>query len=322
MARVVLVKGSDRYGNVARALDIIIDCIDPSDIEGKKVLIKPNLVSAFNPLAVTHVDAVRAVVDIIRRFSPESLVIAEATSDGSTAEAFRRFGYDRLDGVELIDVNHDKYDVLSIRTLNGRERKIRISKTVLESDYVISVARAKTHDHVFCTLTLKNMMGSVPHSDHVWLHGDEEEPTSPVDKAIRGNYVLINNLITVVEKVKIDLGVIDGFVGMEGDGPVDGTPKYLGVAAAGIDFVAVDAVMASVMGFDPWMKGDTYLAHERGLGVGDLDKIEVVGEDIEEVRRRFRPHSNYYTTQIGWISHHPNYGVKHALASEIRDNQV
>ena len=309
-ARVALVKGNDRYGNVVRALDMIVDCIDPADIEGRRVLIKPNLVSALNPLAATHVDAVRAVVDVIRRFSPGSLVIAEATSNGSTADAYRRFGYDRLEGVELVDVNRDEYDTMRIQTLEGGERGIKVSKTVLESDYVVSVARAKTHDHVFCTLTLKNMMGSVAHADHVWMHGAEEEPTSPVDNAIRGNYVLINNLVAVAEKVGVDLGVVDGFVGMEGNGPVDGTPKYLGVAAAGFDFVAVDAVMASVMGFDPRMKGDTYLADERGLGVGDLDRIEVIGEDIEGARRRFRPHSNYYATQIGWIRHHPRYGEK------------
>lgn len=307
MVRVALVKGDDRYLNVSRALNMIRGDIDPAKIKRKRALIKPNLVSDSKPLAVTHIDAVKAVIDFIREFEPKELIIAEATASGDTMEAYRKFGYDRLEGVKLVDVNRDEYEMIGIRTLDGGERKIRISKTIINTDYRVSVARAKTHDHVFCTLTLKNMMGSVPHINHVWVHGAAEEPTSPVEKAIKGNYILINNLITIVKKVKVDLGVVDGLVGMEGDGPVNGTPVNLGVAAAGVDFVAVDAVMASVMGFDPRRKGDTYLADENGLGVGDLSRIEVLGEDIDEVKVKFKPHSNYYATQIWWMKHHLSY---------------
>ena len=306
MSRVALIKGDDRYRNTTRALDMILGCINPAEVHGKQVLIKPNLVSASNPLAVTHVDAVKAVADFIRRFDPAEIIIAEATADGSTTEAYRRFGYDLLEGIRLIDVNDDDYEMMGIRTLEGGEREVRISKTILDADFRISVARAKTHDHLFCTLTLKNMMGSVPHVDHVWIHGGEE-PHSPVEKAIKGNYILANNLVTVVEKVGVDLGMVDGLVGMEGDGPVNGTSIHLGVAAAGVDYVAVDAVVTSIMGFDPRRKADTYLADEKGLGVGDLNGIEVVGEEMDKVRLKFKPHTNYFETQRGWIRHHPNY---------------
>jgi uncharacterized protein (DUF362 family) len=307
MPRVALIKGDDRYQNLLRALNLIHEDIDRYEIEGKQVLLKPNLVSVSKPLAVTHVDAVKAVIDFIHRFEPSEVIIAEAPSEGNTVEAYRRFGYHRLNGVRLVDVNEDDYEEMFISTLGGGKREIRISKTVLEADYKISVARVKTHDHLFCTLTLKNMMGTVPHVDHAWFHGAEEEPESPIEKIFESNYLLARNLVSIVRRVGIDLGVVDGLVGMEGDGPVDGTPVDLGVAAAGVDYVAVDAVVASVMGFDPRLKADTYLADEEGLGIGDLGGIEVVGEEIDNVRVKFKPHTNYFETQRGWYNFHPHY---------------
>ncbi len=307
MTRVALIKGDDRYHNILRALKLILEDIDRSEIEGKQVLLKPNLVSVSKPLAVTHVDAVKAVIDFIHRFEPSEVIIAESPAGGNTIEAYRRFGYDRLNGVRLVDVNEDDYEKMFISTLDGGKREIRISKTVLEADYKISVARAKTHDHIFCTLTLKNMMGSVPHVDHAWFHGAAEEPEGPIEKIFESNYLLARNLVSVVRRVGIDLGVVDGLVGMEGDGPVDGTPVDLGVAAAGVDYVAVDAVVASVMGFNPRLKADTYLADEEGLGIGDIDGVEVLGEEIDNVRVKFKPHTNYFKTQTLWYKYHPNY---------------
>ena len=307
MTRVSLTKGGNRYDNVTKALELIREDIDPRQIMGRQVLIKPNLVSNSKPLAVTHVDAAKAVIDFIRRSDPAEIVIAEASASGNTAEAYRNFGYDRLEGVELVDVNRDDYEMIDIQTLESGMRKVRISKTILNSDYRVSVARPKTHDHLFCTLTLKNMMGSVPHVDHVWIHGAADEARSPVERAIKGNYILSRNLLTIATKVRADLGVVDGLIGMEGDGPIDGTPLHLGVAAAGVDFISVDAVMTSVMGFDPRRKGDIYLADENGLGVADLNKIDIIGEEIDKVRLPFKPHTNYHSTQIWWMKHHPNY---------------
>lgn len=307
MTRVSLVKGDDRYRNVTKALEMIREDVRPEDLNHKRVIIKPNFVSASVPLAATHVDAVRAVVDFIRSYDPEEIIIAEATANGNTEEAFRRYGYDRLEGVRLVDVEQDDYEMIDVRTMEGGKRKIKVSKTILDADFRVSVARAKTHDHACCTLSLKNMMGSVLHVDHVWMHGADEEPTSPIEKAIESNYVLFNNLVTVVKRVGVDLAIVDGFEGMEGNGPVDGTPVNFRVAAAGVNCVAVDSVMTSAMGFDPRLKGDLFLADEEGLGTSDLKKIEIIGEDLDKVRVKFKPHDNYHETQIQWTKHHPSY---------------
>ncbi len=79
---------------------------------------------------------------------------------------------------------------------------------------------------------------------------------------------------------------------MHREGPRHGTPIRLGLAAAGTDPVAVDAVAAAAMGFDPMRIGYLRLAHEAGLGVADLAQIEVVGDPVAKVRRRCAPHSN------------------------------
>ncbi len=96
-----------------------------------------------------------------------------------------------------------------------------------------------------------------------------------------------------------DVAVIDAFEAMEGEGPGGGTPVPLGLAVAGTDPVACDAVMARLMGFDPLSVGYLALSRERGLGVADLNGIEIVGENPELVSRSFLPHSNY-PYQMRW----------------------
>lgn len=109
--------------------------------------------------------------------------------------------------------------------------------------------------------------------------------------------VLQRNLVSLLERTRADLTVLDGFVATHREGPRHGAPLPLGVAVAGTDPVAVDAVAAAVMGFDPMEVGHVALAHEAGLGVADLSRIEIVGDSIEAVRARTRrrpvPHSNH-----------------------------
>jgi len=117
---------------------------------------------------------------------------------------------------------------------------------------------------------------------------------------LRQAAAMSENLYRLGKVLMPDIAVIDAFAAMEGDGPGStGTPVDMKIAVAGTDPVACDAVMASMMGFDPLSVGHLYLANEHGLGVADLNKIECVGEDITLHTRRFKPHSNY-PTQKRW----------------------
>lgn len=116
---------------------------------------------------------------------------------------------------------------------------------------------------------------------------------SAADRAFLGSVVALNqNLVALTRAVGPHLSVLDGFVAMHREGPRHGTPIRLGLALAGTDPVAVDAVGAAAMGFDPMRVGHLRLAHETGLGVADLERIEVVGDPLDRVRRRCVPHSN------------------------------
>jgi uncharacterized protein (DUF362 family) len=101
------------------------------------------------------------------------------------------------------------------------------------------------------------------------------------------------NLVALTERVRPHLSVLDGFVAMHREGPRHGTPIGLGVAVAGTDPVAVDAVGAATMGFDPMGIGYLKLAHDAGLGVADLSRIEIVGDPLASLARRCVPHSNF-----------------------------
>ena len=101
------------------------------------------------------------------------------------------------------------------------------------------------------------------------------------------------NLVELARATRPHVSVVDGFTAMHREGPRHGTPMKLGTVIAGTDPVAVDAVAASVMGFDPRRVGYLVYAEEAGLGVAKLDAIEVVGDSIARVRRRLVPHSNH-----------------------------
>ncbi|MFC1561169.1 DUF362 domain-containing protein [Candidatus Latescibacterota bacterium] len=110
---------------------------------------------------------------------------------------------------------------------------------------------------------------------------------------------LSENLVRLGEILMPDIAVIDAFEAMEGNGPGGGTAVKMGIAVAGIDSVACDAVMAYMMGFDPLSIGYLSLANDRGIGIAELKNIETVGENPSHHVKRLQPHHNY-DIQIKW----------------------
>lgn len=110
---------------------------------------------------------------------------------------------------------------------------------------------------------------------------------------LRSVAAMNRNLVALARLTRPHLSVVDGFVAMHREGPRHGTPIRLGTVIAGTDPVAVDAVAAAVMGFDPRQIGYLHYAQSAGLGLSDLEAIRVVGDPIATVRKRLVPHSNY-----------------------------
>jgi len=287
---VSVVRSEGHYKGTENALRVIEDRIEESLMGKRGLVVKPNFVSTSRQLAATHVDSVRAVLDTITKYYKGGIIIAEGPALGSLGSGLSNFGYSQLEdeyGVEFVDLNSDGY-----RVLRGVDRRMeplefRVSRTILDSDFLISVVRPKTHDCVVVTLTIKNVVvGSL-------VSKREKEK---IHQGMRG----INlNLAGLAERLMPDLGVVDGYLGMEGRGPTSGDPVELRVSAASLHPVSLDAVMAKIMGFEPLDIGYLYYLNERGVGVAELNGIEVLGTPIDEVGVRFRPHPRI-EEQLKW----------------------
>jgi len=297
-SKVALVTGRDRRENIRKALELLKDDLS-SKLKGS-VLLKPNLTSVDRQLASTHVDAMRGTLDFLKEFSPKSIVIAEGAGGEDTFEAYRNFGYVPLEKeykLSLVDMNKETSTTPMKNLLtSGEEIEIGVFKFPIQQDCRISVAVPKTHETAMTTACLKNMMGCVLKPDRPKMHG--YGPGAPYDfsKSVK---VIHKNLIEMAKLVAPHISVIDGLVGMEGNGPIGGDEVPLYIAIASTDFVAADAVASKIMGFDPLEEvGYIYYGDKLGLGVGDIKQIQIVGTDIESVSKKFKPNQNYATERL------------------------
>jgi len=285
MAKVALVKGDDRYKNIKKALSLLEDELGPKIKGAKKIVVKPNFVSVSRQLAATHVEAVKAVLDFLFQYTKEQILIAENAALGDAFCGYRNFGYLDLEknyNVKLFDLRKDSFLPYYIFDIFGRKQQIGIARTVLESDCRISVTPMKTHDEVIVTLGLKNMiMGAI-----------DRRPL--VHQGSRMSNINIAHLAT---KVLPHLSVIDGFVGMQGNGPVEGEPKKAKIALASQDALACDYLGTKVMGFNPDDIGYLHFCKEKKLG--ETEKIEILGEKIENCITKFKFHRSL-ERQLQW----------------------
>lgn len=284
-----LVKGSDRRENIYKSLKLIEDQVF-SAIGDKQILIKPNFVQTSNQLAATHADAIRGILDFLQPHYKKEIIIGEAaaTQEGTFA-GYKNYGYPDLAKeykVKLVDLNLGNYQYRYTIGEKNAPTPIRIASSFLDPNlYIISAAVLKTHGFASVTLSLKNMLLGAPINDyksksdkfhmHMGPHGEPDD-------------ILHFNMFHLAQEVYPDLAVIDGFTGMEGDGPSRGTPVDSRIALASVDAVAADTLGARLMGFDA--KKILYLSSmaEAGMGQGNLDKIKVLGNRVDQCSYRFK----------------------------------
>jgi uncharacterized protein (DUF362 family) len=285
--RVALTRGGSRAQNIDSALRLIKDDIK---LKGKKnVLVKVNFTSRDNQLGATNAEAVRALLKFLREFYKGKIIIGESTNIPAEVR-YERFGYKGLDkefNVELVDLNLGQWEIVDLYDAELGNMKVHFSKTVVESDYRISIGPAKTHDVVGVTLSLKNIAMALRHAG-----GDKR-------KLRQGYAVHTLDLYLLAKYFPPQLSVIDGFVGMEGDGPMTGDPVEWGVAVASTDPVAADCLAAQLMGFHISDIGYLWYLQEKKIGVCDVNEMEILGSTFKECYRRFRPHP-LYSEQKEW----------------------
>jgi len=249
-------------------------------VKGKKVLLKPNFVGIGPEAAAnTHPSLVAAVRDSFLRAGAARVVIGEGPALERDTEAILeelrlREYLGRFDDV-FVDLNVDDVHTVALRTRASSLKRLWLPATVLGSDFVVSMPKLKTHHWAGVTLSLKNMFGIVPGLCYGWpkniLHW------AGISKAV----------LDLNSTVRPDFAIVDGIVGMEGNGPVQGEPKAAGVLILGDDPVAVDATATRVMKLQP--ERVDYL-HDAGILLGNLSerKIEQIGERIGDVAHSFR----------------------------------
>lgn len=276
-SRVSLSAGNDRRDIIYRALQPFKSEIQKG-IEGKRVIIKPNCVYQDTPLCATHSDAVRGVLDFLKPVYDKPVIIAESSiARIGTLAVYEQYGYTALEkeyNVKLVDLNQDTATPVWIADSLRHPLAVNIIDTYLDPDnYIISCARMKTHDCVFATLALKNMVMGSPITRR-----DKKINEKP--KMHQGGVTGINhNMFLVANRVRPQFSVIDGFIGMEGNGPIGGTPVEHGIAVAGPDVVSVDRIGLELMGITYEDVGYLQWCSHAGLGQGDRTKIQIIGPD-------------------------------------------
>lgn len=270
---VAIVKGTDVDKMVAEAIELsggLADLVKP----GQKVVIKPNLTNWYGrvqPGMCTDIRVARAVLENINKTAKCKLTFAEG-SGLPAKEVFDGYGYTKLadeNGAELVDLAMDP------RTLVKNDKFLAFKEynfpTVIKNaDVFIDLPVLKTHCLAGITVGMKNYFGTLPNPRDLY-HDRVDE--------------VLADLVSIR---KPDLIVVDGLVGMEGQGPLWGQPVKMDIVVAGRDIVAVDAVCATIMGFDPNRVLHVVNAARIGLGEMDLSKIVIKGTPISEVRREFR----------------------------------
>jgi uncharacterized protein (DUF362 family) len=248
-------------------------------IQDKTVLLKPNLVG-LDPLGVmnTHPAVIAATRESFLRLGAARVLVGDGPAMDRDTQAIlesvrlREFTGNLMR--DFCDLNLDDVEKVILETHASKLQELFLPKTVLGVDFLVSMPKLKTHHWAGVTLSLKNMFGIVPGSCYGWpknvLHW------AGIDRSI----------LDINAAARPDFAIVDGILGMEGNGPIQGTPKAAGLVLFGDDPVAVDATACRVMGLLP--EKVTYLARA-GTMLGHLDpaKIQQLGESVESVRTPF-----------------------------------
>jgi uncharacterized protein (DUF362 family) len=253
----------------------------PPDVRGKRVVVKPNMVDV-SPDRPIHTDPrlIEALAALLADLGAREIVLAEGTSHNRDAEdLFRRAGYEALArrrGIRLVDLNYD--DLTPVKCVNPHAtllREIALPRTIGEADVLISVPKLKTHKLAGITLSLKNMFGILPGMVYGWPKNTLHWNGIPL------------SICEINGTVKTHYTVVDGVVGMEGHGPIMGTPRKAGVLVMGDNALAVDGTAARIMGVDPARVDYLAMAHKLRLGSLRPADIQVAGGAVDQFRTDF-----------------------------------
>ena len=254
--------------------------VSSEEVKGKRILLKPNLVETASgaPHINTHPLVLRGAVEALLRLGASTVMVAEGPGHRrDTLAVYEESGLADVlteDRIAFHDLNYITGYDLPNAGRQSRLRALTFPGLFQEVDWIVSVAKMKTHHWAGATLSMKNLFGVMPGIYYGW------------PKNVLHQVGIENAILDINATLKPHFAIVDGIVGMEGDGPIMGDPKKAGVIVMGRNFAAVDATCCRIMGIDPYRV--SYLERaDNWLGPIAEDVIEQRGETIASVRTNF-----------------------------------
>lgn len=297
MSKISFIQSNDRKYNVDRALSLIKSEIIHGLKNAKNIVIKPNCVVTDYQLAASHVDTLDAIFEFIAPFAKNQIILAEGSGIGETVDAFKNYNYFSIQekyGFAFIDLNRDEFKTIDLIDRHGKKWGAQVAKTILDADYLISVAVPKTHNEVVYTGAIKNIaVGSLLRPEGNFASRIASRfGASHNNKAMihQGLHAINQNLFTLAKKINISLAVIDGYEAMQGDGPGHGgelVPAHWALASS--DALSADLTALKLMGIDTKDVGYLSMLEQ------DIKPEEpfIIGDNWREAIKKFKMHSNF-----------------------------
>jgi uncharacterized protein (DUF362 family) len=250
-------------------------------IRGKHIVLKPNLVETSESRSYftnTHPKFMLGTILALQRLGAGKVTIAEGAGHRRDSmillEQSGLIEVIKATGAAFVDLNYADCTVVPNKGGTTKAAHYRVPKILGEADWVISMAKMKTHHWAGVTLALKNLFGTIPGIYYGW------------PKNVLHHMGLRRSIYDIASTIEADFAMVEGIIGMDGDGPILGDPKPAGVFVMGKNLPAVDATCCRIMGIDPaWIN---YLAASPYfLGPIDEEHITQKGAAIDAVKTEF-----------------------------------
>lgn len=255
--------------------------IGPEQIRDKRILLKPNLVeTAEGAVHIhTHPHVIRAAAEAMLRLGAASVIVGEGSANyREIARIAEETGLDELlaeDNIPIVDLNCDDLVVRPNAGKRTRLKTLAFPAAIEKVDFVVSMPKMKTHHLAGITLSMKNMFGLMPGIAYGW------------PKNLLHCVGINESILDINATLPAHLAIVDGIIGMEGDGPLLGVPKYAGTLVIGRNLPAVDATAARIMGVEP-SKVPHLIAASGWLGTIRQNNITQRGETLASVQTEFQ----------------------------------
>ncbi len=288
MAIVAITRNPDIEAAIVQALEHM-----PLEnlIRGRLVAVKPNdtWASADDTSGVTQPDTLRAVLRLIKQFSPRQIVVSGGSGAAQTPDVFRISGMLQViqdEGVEFFDHNRPPFVEIALEympevNVTGPQRTVMVNPRVLEYETLIALNQLKLHETATVTLGLKNIAMSYPAADY-YGHPRSTQRHENCFFADMHSFIA-----AMARRFPIDLSITAGHPAMIGSGPLGGHTVETGLIIASADPIAADVVGARLLGFEPQAVRHLWEAGRLELGESDTERMNFPVMSLQEAIESF-----------------------------------